>query len=59
MTVTIVTTIQKYQGLSTDEKPSSPNEGSTFHAVDTGEQFVFYNGLWEYDLRLQTALGNI
>ena len=51
MTVGLVTTIQRFQGLSTDDKPSSPREGSTYHSVDTGEEWVFMNGMWERDLR--------
>lgn len=30
--------------------------GSTLHFVDTGEQYVMYDGTWEPDLRLITAL---
>lgn len=46
----------KYQGLSSDAKPSSPAEGSTFHCVDTGEEYVYYDGTWEPDLRRINAL---
>jgi len=56
MAIKKTATIQTFQGLSTDDKPTSPPEGSTYHAVDTGEQFVFYDGMWELDLRLTTAL---
>lgn len=35
-----------YQGLSTDTKPASPAEGSTFRAVDTAEEWTYYNGMW-------------
>lgn len=56
MTVYLESTIQRFIGLSTDEKPSTPAEGSTFHAVDTGEEYVFHDGLWEQDLRRVTAL---
>lgn len=42
---------REYTGLSSDELPSNPNEGSTFHVVDTGEEYVFYNGTWEPDMR--------
>lgn len=58
MTVCLETTIQRWNGLSTDDKPSSPEpaEGSTFHAVDTGDTFIFHNGMWEQDLRLYRAL---
>ena len=56
MAVALITTIQRFQGLSTDEKPSAPPEGSTYHVIDTGEQYLFYNGTWEQDLRLIYAL---
>ena len=56
MTAKMIATIQRFHGLSTDTKPDSPPEGSTFHAVDTGEQYVFYDGTWEQDLRLIYAL---
>jgi len=47
----------KYIGLSTDTKPTDDiQEGSTFHAVDTGAQYVFYDGTWEEDLRLVYTL---
>lgn len=57
MAIKLVTKGKHYQGLSTDEKPIDPlpPEGSTFHAIDTGEEYIFYNGTWERDLRLITA----
>jgi len=55
MAIKKIATIQTFQGLSTDDKPTSPPEGSTYHAVDTGEQYIFYDGMWELDLRLTTA----
>lgn len=51
MAVKLVTTIQRFQGLSSDIKPTSPPEGSTFHVIDTGEEYVFYDGTWELDIR--------
>ena len=58
MTVKIIINPKRYQGLSTDEKPIDPvpPEGSTFYAIDTGEEYIFYNGTWERDLRLITAI---
>jgi hypothetical protein len=56
MAVSLIATIQRFQGLSTDVKPSDPPEGSTFHVVDTGEEYVFFDGTWEQDLRLIAAL---
>jgi hypothetical protein len=57
MAVSLIATIQRFQGISTDAKPTAPPEGSTFHSVDTGEEWVFFDGAWELDLRLTTALG--
>ena len=51
MTVKLITTIQRFQGLSTDDKPVTPPEGSTYHAVDTGEKYVYFDGTWERDYR--------
>lgn len=59
MTVKQISTIQRFHGLSTDTKPSSPPEGSTYHSVDTGEQWVYYDGTWELDLRIIAALQSI
>jgi hypothetical protein len=56
MAVSLTTTIQRFQGLSTDIKPEAPPEGSTYHAVDTGIEYVFFAGMWEQDLRLITAM---
>lgn len=61
MTVYLETTIQRWNGLSTDDKPISTStftvkEGSTFHAIDTGEEFVFHNDMWTQDLRRINAI---
>jgi len=56
MTVTIIGSMQRFQGLSTDSKPTAPPEGSEFHAIDTGEQYIYHAGMWEQDLRLIYAL---
>ena len=56
MTTTRVSTIERYQGLSTDAMPVDPPEGSTFHAVDTGEEFIYFDGTWEKDMRRIAAL---
>ena len=58
MTVRLVETIQNFQCLSSDEKPAPAGvpEGAKLHIVDTGEQYVAYNGSWEIDLRLIYAL---
>lgn len=51
MAVSFVATIKRWQGLSTDDKPlTDVPEGSTYHSVDTGEKWVFHQGMWEPDL---------
>lgn len=30
--------------------------GSTLHFIDTGEQYVAYNGTWEQDMRVTSVL---
>lgn len=60
MAVTLEVTIKKWHGHSSDEKPSSSvPEGSTFHAVDTGEVYIYHNGMWIEDLRFSYALSII
>jgi len=56
MTVCLEATIKRFNGLSTDDRPANPPEGSTYHVVDTGEQEIFHNDMWEIDLRLTKAL---
>ncbi len=51
MTVCLETTIQRWNGASSDVKPTDAPEGSTFHVVDTGEKYIFHNGGWVEDLR--------
>lgn len=51
MTVCLEATIQRWNGASTDAKPDDAPEGSTFHAVDTGEKYIFHNDMWVEDLR--------
>ena len=42
---------EDFIGFSTDDRPSSGIEdGATYHAVDTGEMWVFYNSMWMLDL---------
>ncbi len=57
-----VTTIDQYQGLSTDTKPAAPKPGSTFHELDTGMEYIFHDSQWYQDLRgvynvVQGAIG--
>ena len=51
MSIKLEATKYRWNGISSDEKPSSGvPEGSTFHAIDTGEKFIYHNGMWEDDL---------
>jgi len=56
MTVCLETKKLRWNGLSTDAKPDEAPEGSEYHAVDTGEQYIYYDGMWVRDLRLMTAI---
>lgn len=56
MAAILMTAIKSFIGLSTDTKPTSVPDGSTYHSVDTGDQWIFFNGMWERDLRLTRAL---
>lgn len=40
-----------FQGLSSDNKPMDVLDGATFHIIDTGEVYVFHDGMWESDKR--------
>jgi hypothetical protein len=60
MTTKLETTITRWTGISSDIKPASGvPEGSTYHYVDTGEDYVYTNGMWEDDLRLRNALKEV
>lgn len=53
MTVKLETTIKRFNGASTDDKPIvDVPEGSTYHCVDTGERYIFHNDMWTLDLTL-------
>lgn len=57
MALGFVATIKRWQGLSSDAKPSTDvPEGSTFHVIDLGEEYIYVDGTWERDLRMITAL---
>ena len=49
----------KLQGLSSDVKPMDAQDGATFHVIDTGEQYIMHDGMWEPDLRLTRALEGV
>lgn len=46
MTVGLVTWIQRYQGLSIDDKPDAAQLGSTFYETDTGDWYVWDGTEW-------------
>jgi len=57
MTVKLASnTAKHYQGASTDDKPASQPEGSTYHAIDTGVHYIYHNDMWVPDLTLIAAL---
>jgi len=56
MTVCLETVKQRWNGSSADAKPDTAQEGSEFHAVDTGEEFIYHNGMWVQDLRKINAI---
>jgi len=42
-----------WQAHSSDPRPSSGiTEGSTIYFVDTGEQYIWHNGMWVKDERV-------
>ena len=51
MAVMLETSIQVWNGASSDAMPSSAPEGSRFHIVDTGAVYLYHNGMWQEDLR--------
>ncbi len=60
MTVCLETTIQRWNGQSGDMVTiTDAQEGSTFHAVDTGAKYIFHDGGWAEDLRLIYALTHV
>ena len=49
--------IKQWNLISSDERPSTEiPEGSILHYIDTGELYIFHDGTWEPDVRLQYAL---
>jgi len=52
MTVCLQTTILRWNGQDGDQVAiTDAQEGSTFHAVDTGRKLIFHDGGWAEDLR--------
>jgi hypothetical protein len=62
MAVELVTTIQRWTGLESDTKPTATRAGSTFHEIDTGKKYIWFNDAWVQDVSMiyavyQAALG--
>ena len=58
MTVTLIATIQTWEGLSGDAKPDNNiRAGSTFHELDTGRRFVYVEAAWTEDLSANLSTG--
>jgi len=53
-TRTVVNEI-KMQGYTSDEKPRA-SDGSGYHVLDTGAQFVSHEGVWVPDNRMAYAV---
>lgn len=47
MTVVLISTIKRFQGLAADVKPTDAPAGSTFYTVDTGDWLVWDGDSWE------------
>ena len=57
MAIKLETTIQKWNCVSSDVFPSSGiSEGSKIHVINTGEKYIYHDGMWEQDLSLVYAL---
>lgn len=58
MAVSLIATIQRWKGLSTDDKPrENVSAGSTFDEMDTGRKFVWSMGSWKEDLSSDLTAG--
>lgn len=43
------------EGLPEPSAYKEIGEGAALHLVDTGEEYIFHNGMWELDLRKALA----
>lgn len=60
MTVCLQNNYYRYNGQEGEQVTiTDPPEGSVFHAVDTGAQYVYHNGGWAEDLRLIYAMQRV
>jgi hypothetical protein len=57
-----ISTVNHYVGLSTEDKPLSVSggqtipDGSTYHAIDTGDEWLFLGQQWVPDIRKARAI---
>jgi len=49
---------EKWIGWSTDIKPSAIYNGSEFYEMDTGQNWIWYDGNWVEDLRYIKAISD-
>ena len=43
-------TNSSWTGLSTDDKPKGALQGSVWTSIDTGEKWIFNEGIWVFDI---------
>lgn len=51
-------TARHYVGLSSDGKPADTADGTTMYEVNTGLNWIFFDGHWYEDLRLIYAFSH-
>lgn len=56
MAIILISSIQRWQGHSLDEKPPTAPEGSYLHCVDSGDEWIFHNDGWVRDYRRAAAI---
>ena len=58
MAIKLVATIQQWIGVSSDTRPTSAPQGSTFHETDTGRKFIWKGSVWIEDLSESVSTKN-
>lgn len=56
MAVSKNATIKNWIGISTDTKPTAGKTGSTFHEIDTGKKYIWFNDAWHQDVSMIYAV---
>ena len=56
MAAEFVSTIQRWIGLEADTKPTATRAGSTFHELDTGKKYIWFNNDWVQDVSMVYAV---